>query len=683
MNNTNLSTLFGDIANSIRGKDGSQESIKPEQFPYKITNLPSGKETNVYKIERLKDIHNIKAKEHDIAVLSRTDKSDITDSFTGGKLSFKSTVILNEPVGDEEYIDGIINTDKGELMLSGDKTQVNIDFFGDSQSLQIIYTSDDGKTYNTKDTIEVIEIENVLDFSINNKAKQFIQVYNQVFSVFEYSSINHLRIPVRNSDDIYIKPLKDDGLFDGDGPIFCCNAQVNEPGFLTEAYVILSNTQDTSNIRYYYQNNELHLHYTGVNNSYTVNVYKFENSKSNYITQFTPKNDEDLVILNNCNSVFVFSSGNNTCNIYDALTGNNIIYESTKSELVTDLIWDYMNIGVNIASSDIALGKEVYADTGYIVGTSFDKGPVETIDHIELQDLQINTDITKILDENYYEENCVNNHTSLESNNTLLMHRADTGYNYYGPTILKDKISDYKVSAYNLICNEWYFGYKPAVIMNNDDILKIIYKYDDIPSQGFRMELSSINYLPNILIKDKYNSIDYQLNDLSLVSALDINTFYNGYDRLEYLDFSLYNNFKPVSVKLCSYSLKEIKNLDISRLISMMFINNYDNMKYLKDVSFIGTPTINNETVTELKNIYSGTEEYTPVDIKDLPSLSSNAVNEIISNLYLDLPTLRKFFTKTGTTIRISKYMTQAQYNMLTSGNKQLLVNRGYIIDLQ
>ena len=146
---------------------------------------------------------------------------------------------------------------------------------------------------------------------------------------------------------------------------------------------------------------------------------------------------------------------------------------------------------------------------------------------------------------------------------------------------------------------------------------------------------------------------------------------------------SLYNNFKPVSVKLCSYSLKEIKNLDISRLISMMFINNFDNMKYLKDVSFIGTPTINNETVTEFKNIYSGTEEYTPVDIKDLPSLSSNAVNEIISNLYLDLPTLRKFFTKTGTTIRISKYMTQAQYNMLTSGNKQLLVNRGYIIDLQ
>ena len=683
MNNTNLSTLFGDIANSIRGKEGSQESIKPEQFPYKITNLPGGKETNVYKIERLEDIHNIKAKEHDIAVLSRTDKSDITDNFTGGKLFFKSTVILNEPIGDEEYIDGMINTDGGELMISGDKTQVNIDFFDDSQSLQILYTSDDGKTYNTNDTIEVIEIKNVLDFLIDNKAKQFIQVYNQVFSVFEYSSINHWRIPVRNSDDIYIKPLRDDSLFDGDRPIVCCNAQVNEPGFLTEAYVILSNTQDTSNIRYYYQNNELHLHYTGVNNSCTVNVYKFENSKSNYITQFTPKNDEDLVILNNCNSVFVFSSGDNTYNIYDALTGNNIIYESTKSELVTDLIWDYMNIGVNIASSDIALGKEVYADTGYIVGTSFDKGPVETIDHIELQDLQINTDITKILDENYYEENCVNNHTSLESNNTLLMHRADTGYNYYGPTILKDKISDYKVSAYNLICNEDYFSYKPVVVMNNDDILKIIYKYDNIPSQGFRMELSSINYLPNILIKDKYNSIDYQLNDLSLVSALDINTFYNGYDRLEYLDFSLYNNFKPVSVKLCSYSLKEIKNLDISRLISMMFINNYDNMKYLKDVSFIGTPTINNETVIEFKNIYSGTEEYTPVDIKDLPSLSSNAVNEIISNLYLDLPTLRKFFTKTGTTIRISKYMTQAQYNMLTSENKHLLEARGYIIDLQ
>ena len=682
MNNTNLSTLFGDIANSIRGKEGSQESIKPEQFPYKITNLPGGKETNVYKIERLEDIHNIKAKEHDIAVLSRTDKSDITDNFTGGKLSFKSTVILNEPIGDGENISGMIFTDEGELMISGDKTQVNIDFIGNSQ-LQILYTSDDGKTYNTQDTIEVIEIKNVLDFLIDNKAKQFIQVYNQVFSVFEYSSINHWRIPVRNSDDIYIKPLRDDSLFDGDRPIVCCNAQVNEPGFLTEAYVILSNTQDTSNIRYYYQNNELHLHYTGVNNSCTVNVYKFENSKSNYITQFTPKNDEDLVILNNCNSVFVFSSGDNTYNIYDALTGNNIIYESTKSELVTDLIWDYMNIGVNIASSDIALGKEVYADTGYIVGTSFDKGPVETIDHIELQDLQINTDITKILDENYYEENCVNNHTSLESNNTLLMHRADTGYNYYGPTILKDKISDYKVSAYNLICNEDYFSYKPVVVMNNDDILKIIYKYDNIPSQGFRMELSSINYLPNILIKDKYNSIDYQLNDLSLVSALDINTFYNGYDRLEYLDFSLYNNFKPVSVKLCSYSLKEIKNLDISRLISMMFINNYDNMKYLKDVSFIGTPTINNETVIEFKNIYSGTEEYTPVDIKDLPSLSSNAVNEIISNLYLDLPTLRKFFTKTGTTIRISKYMTQAQYNMLTSENKHLLEARGYIIDLQ
>ena len=598
MNNTNLSTLFGDIANSIRGKEGSQESIKPEQFPYKITNLPGGKETNVYKIERLKDIHNIKAKEHDIAVLSRTDKSDITDNFTGGKLSFKSTVILNEPIGDEEYINGMIFTDEGELMLSGDKTQVNIDFIGDSP-LQILYTSDDGKTYNTKDTIEVIEIKNVHDFQFDNKAKQFIQVYNQVFSVFEYSSINHWRIPVRNSDDIYIKSLRDDSLFTNDGPIFCCNAQVNEPGFLTEAYVILSNTQDTSNIRYYYQNNELHLHYTGVNNSYTVNVYKFENSKSNYVTQFTPKNDEDLVILNNCNSVFVFSSGNNTYNLYDAITGNNIIYESTKSELVTDLIWDYMNIGVNIASSDIALGKEVYADTGYIVGTSFDKGPVETIDHIELQDLQINTDITKILNVNYYKENCVNNHTSLESNNILLMQRDDTAYNYYGPTILKDKISDYKVSAYNLICNESYFGYKPIVIMNNDDILKIIYKYDNISSQGFRIEFSSINYLPNILIKDKYNSIDYQLNDLSLVSALDINTFYNGYDRLEYLDFSLYNNFKPVHVSLCSYSLKEIKNLDISRLISMYI--NYDKMKYLKDVSFIGTPTINNETVTEFK----------------------------------------------------------------------------------
>ena len=163
MNNTNLSTLFGDIANSIRGKDGSHESIKPEQFPYKITNLPSGKETNVYKIERLKDIHNIKAKEHDIAVLSRTDKSDITDSFTGGNLFFESTVILNEPIGDEEYIDGMIRTDEGELMISGDITQVNIDFIGNSQ-LQILYTSDDGKTYNTQDTIEVIEIKNIHKF---------------------------------------------------------------------------------------------------------------------------------------------------------------------------------------------------------------------------------------------------------------------------------------------------------------------------------------------------------------------------------------------------------------------------------------------------------------------------------------------------------------------------------------
>ena len=680
MNNTNLSTLFGDIANSIRGKDGSQESIKPEQFPYKITNLPSGKETNIYKIEHLEDIHNIKAKEHDIAVLSRTDKSDITDSFTGGKLFFKSTVILNEPIGDEEYIDGMIYTDEGELRLSGNKTQVNIDFFGGSQFLQILYTSDDGKTYNTEDTIEVIEIKNVHDIYLDNRAKQFIQVYNQVFSIFEYSSINHLRIPVRNSDDIYTKPLSVDDCFSNNGPIFCCNAQVNELGFLTEAYVILSYTQDTSNIRYYYQNNELHLHCTGVDSSFTVYVYKFENNKANYITQFTPKNDEDLVVLSNCNSVFVFSSSNNTYNLYDALTGNNIIYESTKSELVTDLIWDYMNIGVNIPSSDITSGKEVYTDAGYIVGTSFDKGPVETIDHIELQDLQISTDITKILNKSYYEENCVNNHTNLDSNNISIMQRDGGGYTYYGPTILKDKISDYKVSAYNLMCNERYFGYKPTVIMNKDDILKIIYKYDNTLSQGFGIEFNSINYLPNILIKDKYNGVDYQLNDLSLVSVLEINRACSDYDRLEYLDFSLYNNFKPVYVSLRSYSLKEIKNLDISRLISM-FIN-YGQMKYLKDVSFIGTPTINSETVAEFKNAYFDTEVYNPVNIKDLPNLSSNAVNEIISNLYLDLPTLRNFFTKTQATIKISEYMTQAQYDMLTSENKQLLVDRGYTIDL-
>ena len=42
MNNTDLNTLFGDIADSIRDKEGTQGSIKPENFASKITNLPSG-----------------------------------------------------------------------------------------------------------------------------------------------------------------------------------------------------------------------------------------------------------------------------------------------------------------------------------------------------------------------------------------------------------------------------------------------------------------------------------------------------------------------------------------------------------------------------------------------------------------------------------------------------------------
>lgn len=41
-NNTDLNTLFGDIADSIRGKEETQDSIKPENFASKITSLPSG-----------------------------------------------------------------------------------------------------------------------------------------------------------------------------------------------------------------------------------------------------------------------------------------------------------------------------------------------------------------------------------------------------------------------------------------------------------------------------------------------------------------------------------------------------------------------------------------------------------------------------------------------------------------
>ena len=136
----NLSDLFTAIANAIRSKTGSTNSIVAADFPDAIASISSGSDAGavcyVYDPNR-------EYAECSIPFIGRAIKlSDdiiVAGDYTGATCALKQTGLISGYEDLPEYVSGILI----DLYILGDETGVVLDLFPDGGSPIAMYISED------------------------------------------------------------------------------------------------------------------------------------------------------------------------------------------------------------------------------------------------------------------------------------------------------------------------------------------------------------------------------------------------------------------------------------------------------------------------------------------------------------------------------------------------------------
>ena len=226
---SNLTTLFTDIANAIREKKGTTDSIVAETFPVEIQNISVGGATveGMQQFISEDEMQEQGIKEYGkLATVYGATVSNMTASTEIQHITFPKTVVLPEAVTESTYCMIMsMGTEYGEGNIELSPTYFAFFFNSTGVGIRAEYSSTDGITYTRTDTRpETLDFgmpvgcakgyEDMWDDNFGYFAQCSIPYYGGIFNYGDYTSDEYVKAGVLSDtkpvDTIaYVKPLFD------------------------------------------------------------------------------------------------------------------------------------------------------------------------------------------------------------------------------------------------------------------------------------------------------------------------------------------------------------------------------------------------------------------------------------------------------------------------------------------
>jgi hypothetical protein len=158
---TNLSNFLTDIANAIRTKKETTDTIAAEDFDTEILGITTGGSTETTGIKQFETEEEMQAdptaKEGDLAVVYKNEMQNMTATTHAQVISFPDTVILPEAVTSSIYCMLRGETGRADVQVQLTNVRFRLSGYLSTGSVNINYTSTDGITYtksSTKDSVD-------------------------------------------------------------------------------------------------------------------------------------------------------------------------------------------------------------------------------------------------------------------------------------------------------------------------------------------------------------------------------------------------------------------------------------------------------------------------------------------------------------------------------------------------
>lgn len=144
-----LPHFLTDVADAIRTKTGSSDTIQASTFDTAIANIPSGGggETDIYRVADYEDLP-ANANEGDLGVVYGNSINNIELNEDINNLYFPDEIVLSEPY-EYEYLEANFNAGNADVRLEGSGTDLNFQYsdFDNNMQMSVSYTTEDYQTF--------------------------------------------------------------------------------------------------------------------------------------------------------------------------------------------------------------------------------------------------------------------------------------------------------------------------------------------------------------------------------------------------------------------------------------------------------------------------------------------------------------------------------------------------------
>ena len=372
-----LCHLFTDIANAIRTKKGTSNTISPSDFDTEIESISGGgtpAEVDIYKASSIQDMTSLSnTKEGDTCVVIGKKQERITRQFTSGTITFPNNVVL--PSAISRSYNTSIDGDDGYLNINLDQNSAMIDYdnFETGESSIIEYESQDGMNYTKTSSTGATSVvmNNVYISSLNTNLTYFMLVEENDFGgVYTLENKNYYDVTSRKNVPARFYTIysldKQDWLLE-----IIYDYKVDNLGVVNsyKSYIVNSSTT--------YYTTDGYLYYDGTDIYYSKNK---SNASTNYGTCVYDGYKYDVNTSSSTNTlikiaedvddfIIVVRDKLGEVKIYNPEKTSVICQNNAEPQKQEALMWQPFDVGVSAKDYNLQVGYEAFIGKGKVEGT--------------------------------------------------------------------------------------------------------------------------------------------------------------------------------------------------------------------------------------------------------------------------------------------------------------------------
>ena len=602
-----LCHFLTDIANAIRTKKGTQNTISPENFDTEIGSISGGGSTptDIYKASSIANMVALQnTSEHDLCVVLGKKQERITRQFTSGTISFPNSVVL--PSAISRSYSTSISGDDSYLNINLNQNSVLIDYsnFNTGEDYMIEYESQDGMNYTKTSGVNSVVITDGHISSINTNLTYFMLLEEDDFNgVYSLESKNYYDVISRNNVPARFYTIysmdKQDWLLE-----IIYDYEVDSIGVVTSYKSFIVNSSST------YYTTDGYLYYDGTDIYYSKNK---SNASTNYGTCVYDGYSYDVNTSSSTATLIKIAE-----NVDDFIIvakdklGEIIIYNPAKTSVIcqsngeptqhNSLMWQPVDVGVSAKDYNVQVGYEAYIGKGKVEGT-FGTNALDSNSYNELDMLYRLIDKVPTL-----------HPTNMSYLTTNYNKNEATSVEWAFENINVDNISDISISGLNNI-TELDLTTLYERIADSGDTVKIPYALKCISSCANLKTLRGFSALNNF-VKSKSNN-GYFCFDGFISSCPELETIdLTGFTGLDKNGQSLFTGVLQGFIKNCP-NVEEINAPDLRFVgngsnIWSLFVSGTNNVRRISMPSM----TFNNTSGTADFRLFQGLDKLEFLDMR-------------------------------------------------------------------